>query len=199
MPMNSRRDANLKDTELTKSETVGNLSEWNSDGESRGVENSASGNSFSEKDAAEKEREIQFFLSSAADQLTVCGFLLLAFLLLLVSFIPWGGKTKLEIEKGALPIQESFASAKVHGSYLVDVNAAGVHELCILPGVGEITARKIIAERETNGPYQSLEDLQRVNGIGAKKIQTLAPYVAPIAGSNVLVEQPSPEMMKPSA
>jgi len=43
--------------------------------------------------------------------------------------------------------------------------------------VGELTAEKIVAERETNGPYSSADDLQRVSGIGPKKMEKLRPFV----------------------
>lgn len=52
---------------------------------------------------------------------------------------------------------------------LVNINTAGVDDLCTLSGVGEATAKAIIEEREANGPFASKEDLMRVSGIGEKK------------------------------
>ncbi len=52
---------------------------------------------------------------------------------------------------------------------LVDINTAGIEELDKLPGVGESTARKIIAHREANGPFKSPQDLLAVSGIGEAK------------------------------
>ena len=52
---------------------------------------------------------------------------------------------------------------------LVNINTAGVDDLCTLSGVGEATARAIIEDREANGPFTSKEDLMRVSGIGEKK------------------------------
>ena len=52
---------------------------------------------------------------------------------------------------------------------LVNINMATEAELCSLPGVGEATARSIVRERETNGPFVSAEDIMRVSGIGEKK------------------------------
>lgn len=65
--------------------------------------------------------------------------------------------------------------------YLVDINQADVHDLILLPGVGEKTAGKIIAERELNGAYSSVNDLVRVRGIGAKKVEALRDHVLPIS------------------
>lgn len=56
----------------------------------------------------------------------------------------------------------------------VDLNSADAALLDTLPGVGPSTAAKIIAEREANGPFASVEDLARVSGIGPKKLEQLA-------------------------
>lgn len=56
---------------------------------------------------------------------------------------------------------------------LVNINTADAAALETLNGVGEATAEKIIADREANGPFKSLEDLKRVSGIGDKKFEAL--------------------------
>lgn len=56
---------------------------------------------------------------------------------------------------------------------LVNLNTADVSELDELPGVGEATARAIVEDRETNGPFTTPEDLMRVSGIGEKKFARL--------------------------
>lgn len=48
---------------------------------------------------------------------------------------------------------------------LVNINTADAAQLMTLPGIGEARARDIIAYRETNGAFQSKEDLQKVSGI----------------------------------
>lgn len=53
---------------------------------------------------------------------------------------------------------------------LVNINTADAVELQRLPGVGEATAAAIIAEREAGGPFASVDDLVRVDGIGEKKL-----------------------------
>jgi competence protein ComEA len=58
-------------------------------------------------------------------------------------------------------------------SGLININTATAEELMALPGVGEVTAGKIVADRETNGPFTSKEDIQRVSGIGEKKFENL--------------------------
>jgi competence protein ComEA len=56
------------------------------------------------------------------------------------------------------------------GSPRININTATAAELDQLPGVGEVTAARIIAFREENGPYRSIDDLIHVQGISANTI-----------------------------
>jgi competence protein ComEA len=56
---------------------------------------------------------------------------------------------------------------------LVDINTATAAELEELPGVGPTTAEAIIAHRERNGPFVSVDDLLDVRGIGDAKLEQL--------------------------
>ena len=49
---------------------------------------------------------------------------------------------------------------------LVDLNRASAAELEALPGIGKVTADKIIRSRETNGPFTSLDQLRERKLIG---------------------------------
>lgn len=78
--------------------------------------------------------------------------------------------------------QERLEEAAAAGQTLdaggkVNINTATVEQLDTLPGVGESTAQKIIADREENGPFGSPEDLKRVSGIGDKKYEDLADLI----------------------
>ncbi len=53
---------------------------------------------------------------------------------------------------------------------LVDLNRASAPELMRLPGVGPALAARIIAARDADGPFTSVDDLRRVAGIGAARI-----------------------------
>lgn len=55
----------------------------------------------------------------------------------------------------------------------IHVNSAGVEELCALKGVGPKLAEKILAFRAQNGPFSGPQDLQKVPGIGKKKLEGL--------------------------
>jgi competence protein ComEA len=59
----------------------------------------------------------------------------------------------------------------------VDVNTADAAELERLPQVGPALARRIVAEREAEGPFRSPQDLARVRGIGPKTVGALQDYV----------------------
>ena len=55
----------------------------------------------------------------------------------------------------------------------IHVNHAGVEELCALKGVGPKLAEKILAFRNQNGPFSGPQDLEKVPGIGKKKLEGL--------------------------
>lgn len=59
----------------------------------------------------------------------------------------------------------------------VDLNRASVGELEALPGLGPALASRVVAYRETNGPYRSVADLERVSGIGPVRLARLAALV----------------------
>lgn len=48
---------------------------------------------------------------------------------------------------------------------LVDLNRATEGELCTLPGIGQTRAQAIIAYREANGGFRSIDEIQNVSGI----------------------------------
>ena len=64
-------------------------------------------------------------------------------------------------------------AAAGNGSGMVNLNTATEEELTSLPGIGEATAAKIVADRAANGPFSAVEDLMRVSGIGEKKLAAL--------------------------
>jgi len=61
----------------------------------------------------------------------------------------------------------------------VSLSSATVEELDQLPGVGPITAQKIVDFRTENGPFASVEDLDAVPGIGPTRIEQLRELVTP--------------------
>jgi competence ComEA-like helix-hairpin-helix protein len=48
----------------------------------------------------------------------------------------------------------------------VDINAADVTTLMTLPGIDRTVAQRIVAYRETHGPFRRAADLRKVEGVG---------------------------------
>ena len=59
----------------------------------------------------------------------------------------------------------------------LNLNTATAAQLEILPRIGPALAKRIIEDRDANGPFASLEDLARVRGIGPRTVERLAPMV----------------------
>lgn len=56
----------------------------------------------------------------------------------------------------------------------VNLNKAVAQELMLLPGIGEVTARRIIEYRERNGPLRRKEDIIVIDGLSEKKYREIA-------------------------
>lgn len=65
-----------------------------------------------------------------------------------------------------VPADRSLPEIAADG--VVDLNTASAEELKTLSGIGDVLAERIIAYRETYGPFQTVEDIQKVEGIGVK-------------------------------
>ena len=61
----------------------------------------------------------------------------------------------------------------------VHLNTATPEQLDELPGVGPVTAQKIIEYREQHGAFRSVDELDAVPGIGPARLETLRDVVAP--------------------
>lgn len=79
------------------------------------------------------------------------------------------------IGEAAAPTAAAGASGAPGG--LVDINTADVALLDTLPGIGPATAERIVRDRAANGPFRTVDDLQRVTGIGPKKLEQLRDLV----------------------
>jgi len=61
----------------------------------------------------------------------------------------------------------------------LDPNRASAAELELLPGIGPSLAGRIVADRQLHGPFATVEELERVKGIGARTVERLSPLLRP--------------------
>lgn len=74
---------------------------------------------------------------------------------------------------GAVPAPakgDAKAQALAASGQKVDVNAATAAQLTKLPGIGKGKAKAIVAHREKNGPFKTVDDLASVDGISKKLV-----------------------------
>ncbi len=105
--------------------------------------------------------------------------------------IPAWMRLEEEEEEGWIPPETTPALIRL------DLNQASLAQLEELPGIGFVRAQSIVAYRETYGPFTSLDDLQKVSGLGPEiigELQDLVTIPTPTAPKvSVKVEQPQPK------
>src|SRR5262245_34897041 len=75
------------------------------------------------------------------------------------------------------PTARTASAVKIQpGDPPIDVNSADSAELVRIPGVGPVTAQSILAAR-ADRRFASIDDLDRVRGIGPKTLEKIRPYV----------------------
>ena len=82
-------------------------------------------------------------------------------------------------EPGAASSSGAGTAGGLAGVAAVSLSSATVDELDELPGVGPITAQKIVDYRAEHGPFASVDDLDAVPGIGPTRIEQLRDLVTP--------------------
>ena len=92
----------------------------------------------------------------------------MVFITLLLMFAHWvrlsgWGLQEVEIERH---LQRGF-------EYKLEINTATWVEWVQLEGIGETLARRIVDDRHQHGPFVDIDDVQRVKGIGPKKLNAI--------------------------
>jgi competence protein ComEA len=59
----------------------------------------------------------------------------------------------------------------------VNLNTATSEELQLVPGIGPVTAEKILQMRKSYGPFKSVDDLTAIRGIGPKRLEKMRKYL----------------------
>ena len=92
---------------------------------------------------------------------------------ILPDLLVFGDSTNFKLaasETGSVKSPKTTNSKKENSS-LVNINTAGMEELCTLIGIGEVKAKAIIDWRKENGRFNTIEDITKVKGIGAKTLE----------------------------
>jgi competence protein ComEA len=86
-----------------------------------------------------------------------------------------------QILVGRPPVPGVAASAAAQpgagGGALVNLNTATLEQLDGLPGVGPVTAQKILDWRTAHGAFTAIDELLEVDGIGEKTLADMAPHL----------------------
>lgn len=77
----------------------------------------------------------------------------------------------------AAQIEETSPAPGILEGETINLNTAPVSDLTRLPGIGEKRAESILAYREENGPFSSVQELTEVPGIGAGILAQITDYV----------------------
>ncbi len=70
-----------------------------------------------------------------------------------------------------MPLAENTGEQTVEKA--ININEATVKELAALPGIGKKKAEAIVAYRNENGQFNSIDDLKKVEGIGKKTLEKI--------------------------
>jgi competence protein ComEA len=95
---------------------------------------------------------------------------------------PVADGTQVVVPRRAPPAPTASSGGESGGSPAagpIHLNTATVEQLDELPGVGPVTAQKIVDYREQHGAFSSVDDLDAIPGIGPARLEQLRELVAP--------------------
>ena len=84
------------------------------------------------------------------------------------------GENILRTDSGEGIIEDNENSSQ---SSSLNINKATEQDLQTLPGIGPSLASRIIAYRDENGKFSTIEDIKNVNGIGNSKYENIKDYI----------------------
>lgn len=108
----------------------------------------------------------------------------------------WVAVAVLAMSAGTAMAAKSVTKKEVTG--VVNLNTASAQQLDLLPGIGQKAAKRII-EHRTKTPFAKVEDLRKVKGFGAKKLEKLKPFLTTTGPTTVAVKKVKTEAKESSA
>jgi comEA protein len=82
------------------------------------------------------------------------------------------------------------AGKKIPPAKPVNLNTASAEQLQQVPGIGPVTADKILKMRKYNGPFHSVDDLLAIRGLGHKRLEKMRKYLT-VGKSNAAKPAPA--------
>lgn len=92
-------------------------------------------------------------------------------------YVPYYSSTS----DGSMPSGAPSADGTPYGSSrtsnVVSLNTGSEAELQTIPGVGPVTAQRIIEYRQSRGGFTTIDEVQQIEGIGSKKFEKMKPFL----------------------
>jgi competence ComEA-like helix-hairpin-helix protein len=91
----------------------------------------------------------------------------------------------------------ALAGKKKPPAQPININTATADELQLVPGIGPVTAGKILQMRKSYGSFKSVDDLLAIRGLGPKRLEKMRKYLTvgktPAAKNNPAKENVPPK------
>ncbi len=91
------------------------------------------------------------------------------------------------------------AATKKPPTQPVNINTATEEELQQVPGIGPVTAAKIVHMRRTYGRFKRVDDLLSIKGIGRKRLEKMRKYLTVAGPAPAAAEKPTAPAAAPPA
>ena len=86
-------------------------------------------------------------------------------------------KTSVMLESRIAEEENTFSLNEDGSLRAIEINRAGFEALTLLPGIGSVIAERILTRRNNEGPFEVVEDLLSIKGIGVKKFEKIKKFV----------------------